>query len=353
MNERGVKPVRPLVDALLPWFARNARDLPWRRTRDPYAIWISEVMLQQTQVKTVIPYWERWMRTLPDAAMLAGADDELIHKLWEGLGYYSRARNLRAAAREIMTNHHGKFPADHAAVLELPGIGPYTAGAVCSIAFNQPQPILDGNVTRVLARVFGIAGSTRLAATRKRLWALAGEIVQAAPGNAGAINQALMELGAIVCAPAEPRCGECPAGRFCHARRRQRVHLLPNLGKRPPTTPRKFFAFMVVRGDRFLIRRRPDGGVNAGLWEFPNQEVPLTETAPGPVASALFGSSTCEPEPWLVIRHSITRYRMTLCVFRARAATGARVAGTWATARELGRLAFSGAHRRIANAAGR
>ncbi len=156
-------PPRPnhLVAPLLSWFSQNARDLPWRQTRDPYAIWVSEIMLQQTQVKTVIPYWDRWMRQLPDLPALAAASSETIHKLWEGLGYYSRVRNMQKAAQLILYQHGGKFPNDFNEVLALPGIGRYTAGAVCSIAFNQAAPILDGNVIRVLTRVFGIPGNPR------------------------------------------------------------------------------------------------------------------------------------------------------------------------------------------------
>src|SRR5689334_2357725 len=162
-----------LVAPLLEWFLRSARDLPWRRTLDPYAIWISEIMLQQTQVKTVIPYWTRWMQELPDIQALARAPQERVLKLWEGLGYYRRARHLQNAARAITTTWSGRFPSRHADVLSLPGIGRYTAGAICSIAYNQPTPILDGNVIRVLSRHFGLAGDPREKANNERLWALA------------------------------------------------------------------------------------------------------------------------------------------------------------------------------------
>ena len=168
---------RDIVHRLLAWFAQNARPLPWRRTHDPYAIWVSEIMLQQTQVKTVLPYWERWMRALPNLAALAKAKPHTLHKLWEGLGYYTRVRNLQRAAQLIMAQHGGRFPHDFEDVLALPGIGRYTAGAICSIAFNQPQPILDGNVIRVLTRLFGIAGNPRERKTNARLWQLAEDLV--------------------------------------------------------------------------------------------------------------------------------------------------------------------------------
>src|ERR1017187_4709307 len=166
-----------LVPAFLDWFAQNARDLPWRRTRDPYAIWVSEIMLQQTQVKTVIPYWKRWMQELPTVKAATDASPDKIHKLWEGLGYYTRVRNLQKAARQIVEKHDGKFPDNFDDVLALPGIGRYTAGAICSIAFNQPTPILDGNVIRVLTRVFGIAKNPREKKTNAKLWQLAEELV--------------------------------------------------------------------------------------------------------------------------------------------------------------------------------
>src|SRR3954469_15258687 len=171
---------KELVRKLLNWFGSNARDLPWRRTREPYAIWVSEIMLQQTQVKTVLPYWVRWMQELPDIFSLANAAPERVHKLWEGLGYYSRVRNMQAAAKFVLKEHDGKFPKEFANILNLPGIGRYTAGAICSIAFNQPTPILDGNVTRVLTRVFGIAGNPKDKTTNLKLWALAEELVSQA-----------------------------------------------------------------------------------------------------------------------------------------------------------------------------
>src|SRR5256712_12257328 len=190
------------LDPLLQWFAQNARDLPWRRTRDPYAIWISEIMLQQTQVKTVIPYWQRWMRRLPDVRALARARPDAVLKLWEGLGYYLRARNLHQAARTIVDQHGGRFPEKFDEWVALPGIGRYTAGAICSIAFNQPTPVLDGNVMRVLARVFGIAGNPRAKEASAKLWNLAEALVREAAKrqrrdeqNCSHLNQALMELG--------------------------------------------------------------------------------------------------------------------------------------------------------------
>ena len=266
-----------MVSLLLEWFRHHARDLPWRRGHNAYAIWVSEIMLQQTQVKTVIPYWERWMAALPTIASLARAEPGKLHKLWEGLGYYTRVRNLHKAARVVVEKHGGRFPERFEDVLDLPGIGRYTAGAICSIAFNQPQPILDGNVIRVLTRAFGIAGNPREKTVSERLWALAGELVREAgaprrlelsagrlgsPLGTGAcsrLNQSLMELGALVCTPKAPRCNACPINKLCLARKEGRIEELPKLPGRPRTTRRRFVAFVTRRAGKFLVRQRRPG----------------------------------------------------------------------------------------------
>jgi A/G-specific adenine glycosylase len=352
--------IRSLVIKLLAWFPRHARDLPWRRTTDPYCVHVSEVMLQQTQVKTVIPYYERWMRSLPTIQSLAEAPPEQIHKLWEGLGYYTRVRNLQRAAQAIVAEHGGRFPQEFAQVLALPGIGRYTAGAICSIAFNQPAPILDGNVIRVLARVFGVAGDPRDRMVNAELWVLAERLVQTAAlsGTGGstawppcsALNQSLMELGALVCTPRQPKCPECPLRRSCVAFREQRTAELPNLRPRPAATRRRFVAFVVEQGGRFLVRQRPPGVVNAHLWEFPNLEVD-----PGPAdwegwSRTATRLSLQSFQPWFSFQHSITRYRITLEVVAARLVARrnrVRAAERWLDLPELRHLAFTGAHKRI------
>jgi A/G-specific adenine glycosylase len=287
--------IKSLVTDLLSWFSQNARDLPWRRSRDPYAIWVSEIMLQQTQVKTVIPFWERWMRELPTTESLANASSEKIHKLWEGLGYYTRVRNMQKAARDILENHGGIFPKTFDDVIDLPGIGRYTAGAICSIAFNQPTPILDGNVIRVLTRFFGIAENPRDKKTNEQLWQIAKELVGRAKtakvskveknisssptshpsrdNSCSFLNQSLMELGALICTPRSPQCAICPAKKLCVARKKNLQEQLPNLGKRTEITQRRFAAFILERDGRILVRQRPAGVVNAHLWEFPNIEL--------------------------------------------------------------------------------
>ncbi|MFM8470155.1 MAG: A/G-specific adenine glycosylase [Limisphaerales bacterium] len=353
-----------LVPTLLEWFSSAARDLPWRHTLDPYAIWVSEIMLQQTQVKTVIPYWERWMRDLPDVGALAAASEQRLLKLWDGLGYYSRVRNLQKAAQHIVHAHGGVFPRDFAAILELPGVGRYTAGAIASIAFNAPAPILDGNVIRVLTRLFAVAENPRDKATNERLWQHAEQLVQAAAGaqnpesriqnlnvagSCSALNQSLMELGATICTPQNPRCDACPVRTHCVAQRQGRVAELPNLAPRVATTRREFHTFVVERAGKFLVTQRCAGVVNAGLWEFPNLEVTDRHSTPTDSLKQLLQlSAHCEP--LCEVRHSITRYRITQRAFRvtlARRPAGLGNGFCWLALPELDALPFSSAHKRV------
>jgi A/G-specific adenine glycosylase len=370
-SERQTPKLNRLVSTLLNWFVANARDLPWRRTRDPYAIWVSEIMLQQTQVKTVIPYWERWMRELPTIRSVANASPDKIHKLWEGLGYYTRVRNLQKAAQQIVAKHGGRFPQNFDDVLALPGIGRYTAGAICSIAFNQPVPILDGNVIRVLTRIFGIGENPREKMTNARLWRLAEELVihasrithhaprfgsrtRTKDENDSAnshLNQSLMELGALVCIPRNPQCGICPVKKLCVAFQENRVNALPNPGKRETTTARYFVAFVAERNGRFVVRQRPAGVVNAHLWEFPNYEILNGKFNPELTAENILGVETPGIEPFCTVKHSITRYRMTLEAFYVRLKKSPRkAAGVWQTPAQMERLAFTAAQRKILHA---
>ncbi len=346
--------ISAIVKNLLEWYGRNARDLPWRRTNDPYAIHVSEIMLQQTQVKTVIPFWERWMRELPTISAVAKADSDRLHKLWEGLGYYTRVRNLQQAAQTIMTRHGGKFPDTFDDVLALPGIGRYTAGAICSIAFNQPMPILDGNVIRVLTRIFGIAENPKDKATNARLWQLAQSLatgaVRVPDHGCSHLNQSLMELGALVCTPRNAQCRLCPLKRQCVAFREGRVESLPNLGRREPATARRFVAFVIERGGKFLVRQRPTAVVNAQLWEFPNVEIDGPgRPEPADLFAAEFGLAGGEITPLVTIKHSITRYRITLEAFRVTAGTGklVRNGAHWKSPAQMQGLAFTSAHRKI------
>lgn len=345
------------VGQLLPWFSEKARDLPWRRTRDPYAVWVSEIMLQQTQVKTVIPYWERWMRRLPTVRALAQCRVETVLKLWEGLGYYSRARNMHKAARMIAQQFKGDFPTTFGDVLSLPGVGRYTAGAICSIAFNQPTPILDGNTIRVLSRFFGVSGNPKSTKTNSQLWALAEEIVEVAAnvkasGEAAcsAINQALMELGATVCTAVNPQCDLCPIVERCYAKRTNGVHQLPALAPRAKTTQRTFVAVVAEHRGRVLVRQRPAGLVNGGLWEFPNMEVAEHNGSSAQMAGRIVGPTVKGAQPFCRIKHSITRYRITVEVFRcAMAKLPRNVAGKWLSLSDANKLAWPSAHRQILN----
>jgi A/G-specific adenine glycosylase len=360
-----VQKTKRLVPLLLQWFSTNARDLPWRRTRDPYAIWVSEIMLQQTQVKTVVPYWERWLRELPSIKSLAAATPAKIHKLWEGLGYYTRVRNLQKAAQFILAEHAGKFPEHFDDVLELPGIGRYTAGAICSIAFNQPRPILDGNVIRVLTRIFGIAENPREKKTNAQLWQLAHDLVNHAsrftlqvsriphPTPCSHLNQSLMELGALICTPRQPQCDRCPVSRHCDARLQNRIEQLPNLGERIVATRRRFAAFVLRDKGRLLVRQRPGGVVNAHLWEFPNVELTGPHADLQQAVKSALGFSPRQLEPVCTIRHSITRYRITLDAFAIRETPDAnrdRIEGSWLAPFELEKLSFPSAHKKILTA---
>jgi A/G-specific adenine glycosylase len=350
-------PHRVLVRSLLKWFAVHARDLPWRRWNDPYVVWVSEIMLQQTQVKTVVPYFERWLRAFPNIRVLAEATPARVLKLWEGLGYYTRARNLHAAARIVVKKHTGKFPATFSKILALPGVGRYTAGAICSIAFNQPTPILDGNVIRVLTRRFGITTNPREKSTNNKLWQLAEQLVVNAailPGkqNCSQLNQALMELGALVCTPRQPRCSDCPLAKGCIAFRQDLVETIPNLGARPDITPRRFVAFVAQDDGRVLVRRRLNALVKARLWEFPNLEVANSNADLIESARELLGTRALSLHILATIRHSITRYRITMEVFRVDSATSLvnrDPSARWYTPAKLKKLTFSSAHRRIVN----
>jgi len=252
----------------LKWYSANKRDLPWRRTGDPYAIWISEIMLQQTQVETVIPYFNNWMRRFPDIKKLAQADENEVIKMWEGLGYYTRVRNLHRASKEIVSKFSGKIPQTREEILSLPGIGKYTAGAILSIAFNMQEPLVDGNVIRVLARLFNIHSDSSSPATLKKIWGLASALVpEKSPGD---FNQALMELGATVCTPANPGCLICPLSCECLSLKKSDPSKLPILKSKIETQKFEGWIFLVENKGRFLIQKRPEGQVMGGLWEFPS-----------------------------------------------------------------------------------
>lgn len=281
--------IKTAVPALLGWYRQTARPLPWRQSPTPYHVWVSEVMLQQTRIEAVIPYFHRFMAELPDVSALAAVPDDRLMKLWEGLGYYSRARNLKKAAQLVVQRHGGELPADHKALLALPGFGPYTAGAVASIAFGLPVPAVDGNVLRVLARLLADFEDVMRPALRRRYTELLRELIP--PDAPGDFNSALMELGERVCLPnTAPRCGECPMAAVCRGREQGVAALLPTRApKKERRVEQRVMLLMISEEEtpRVLLRRRPTTGLLAGLWELPNFEGAYSFDAAKAAAKAL------------------------------------------------------------------
>lgn len=263
-----------LPGLLLPWYQVHRRDLPWRQDREPYHIWVSEIMLQQTRVEAVKGYYTRFLAELPNVAALAECDDDRLHKLWEGLGYYSRVRNLKKAAQVICSQYGGHFPGTHAEILALPGIGDYTAGAICSIAYNLPTPAVDGNVLRVCARLLNDDTPIDLPETKRCVRDALAEIY---PAEAGAFTQALMELGATLCGPnRKPDCAHCPCSSICKAYASGTAEALPVKSPKRGKTQEDRTVFILSCDGCYALRRRPEQGLLAGLWEFPNVPGKLT-----------------------------------------------------------------------------
>ena len=275
-----LQPLRAAVRRrLLPWFAKNARDLPWRaEPRPPYAVWISEIMLQQTRVDTVIPYFRRFLARFPDSAALAAAPRQDVLKLWEGLGYYSRARQLHETAKILVRDHGGRLPSDPAQLAELPGLGPYATAAIASFAFGLPLAVLDGNVIRVFSRLLALPDDVGRPATKKKLQRLADELLP--KDKPGAANEAWMELGALRCTPRAPRCPECPLRSVCRAAQIQTPEAFPNK-KKKMKVPHKVVGAAVIlnaKNQILIAQRKAEGGLLAGLWEFPGGKIAPGET---------------------------------------------------------------------------
>ncbi len=340
---------------LLEWFRRNQRPLPWRRHYRPYEVWVSEIMLQQTQMETVLPYFERWMKAFPTLKSLAGADEKKVLKLWEGLGYYSRARNLHKSAKEIVEKHGGRFPSDFDAILALKGVGRYTAGAIASIAFNEERPIVDGNVFRVLSRLHAIKHPIDAEKNRALFWELQERSIP--KGEARHFNQAMMELGALVCTPQNPACALCPVRSDCKAADTGDAEDYPFRSKRRKTVKVDASALVVKDKDRYLLRLRPLGAVMGGLWEFPEWklaknaalEAAAVRKKTERLAAKEFGSRSLKPLG--IIRRNYTHHLETLHVFEADTAGAAAGNGwktAWASKKEFSKYPFSSAHARIA-----
>ena len=267
-----------LPDVLLPWYQENKRDLPWRNDCDPYHIWLSEIMLQQTRVEAVKKYYIRFLQEIPTIEELASADDDLLHKLWEGLGYYSRVRNLKKAAQQIMDLHNGSFPPDYREVLRLPGIGLYTAGAICSIAFNMRTPAVDGNVLRVAARILNDATPIDSPAFKNQI---AERLTETYPPQAGMYTQALMELGATVCGPnRKPDCINCPCKAFCLGKLNQTAEKLPVKSPKIQRKVEEKTVLILSCDGRYALKKRPKSGLLADMWQFPDLvgKMGVTET---------------------------------------------------------------------------
>ena len=345
---RGQDFARPL----LRWYARHHRDLPWRRTKDPYAIWVSEVMLQQTTVPAVVPYYERWFDEFPDLRALARAPLRRVLKAWQGLGYYARARNLHRAARSMVAEHGGRVPLDPAVVRRLPGFGPYTTAAVLSLAFGAPLPVVDANVRRVVMRLAGIRGK----AGADKDAAVMAFLRRVFPTKrAGTFNQAMMELGALVCRPKSPQCLLCPVVAFCRAYADGVQEVIPSPGRRKSRELEAVVA-LIERDGRLLVQKRPSTGLLADLWELPGGKREPGESLEEAVVREVreeLGVEALRPRHLVTVKHSYTEYRVTLhafaCEISGPVRTGPRLR-RWVAPRDLRRYPFPSGTARILKA---
>jgi A/G-specific adenine glycosylase len=321
-----MKSKRGLVPTLLAWYSENCRDLPWRRSPTPYRVWVSEVMLQQTQVATAIPYFERFLARFPDVHALAAAHDTDVIKAWEGLGYYARARNLHRAAREIVDRHGGVIPDDPVEFRGLPGVGEYICAAVQSIAFGRAMAVVDGNVKRVLARVFAIDSPVNRTSTHRELGERASQLLD--HGDPSSFNQAVMELGALVCRPTSPACEQCPIALYCEARHSGAVERYPVKERRRPIPTHRVAVGVVEADGKMLITRRPSSGLLGGLWEFPGGKIQDGERPEEAVAREIREEVGLEVEVTEFVgrvRHAYSHFKVELDVYRCRPSGGTDV----------------------------
>jgi A/G-specific adenine glycosylase len=343
---------------LLNWFDHGRAELPWRSDQpDPYRVWLSEIMLQQTQIDTVIPYYHRFLDAYPTVFALAQAPLDDVLKRWEGLGYYSRARNLHKTAGIVANDLNGEFPATAQALERLPGIGKYTAGAIASIAYGERVPVVDGNVIRVFTRLFDIPDDVTQSATQKRLWELAAQHVP--PQRAGDYNQALMELGQKVCRPRQPNCDACPVQAFCQAYAAGTQAERPNKPRKAPTPHYDVVAGIVYGQDgRLLIAQRPDDGLLGGLWEFAGGKQEQGETLPQALERELMeelGIRVHVGELFTVVKHAFSHFKITLHAFECQHIGGEpqaieAQAFAWVTLDELQNYSFGKADRQVIDA---
>jgi A/G-specific adenine glycosylase len=340
---------RKIQERLLEWYNKNGRNLPWRKTRDPYAIWVSEIMLQQTQVPTVIPYHKNFLKSFPTVRHLAKADLSKVLKLWEGLGYYSRARNFHRASQIVSNHFNGEIPDQLKDLLTLPGIGRYTAGAILSIAFNKPAPILDGNVRRVLSRLFAISGNPVRGKTEGLLWHLSGSLIP--KGYASSFNQGLMDLGAMTCTPKEPQCSKCPLRDLCKGRASGEPERYPSKRLRKAIPHRESVSVVIEKDGKVLLNQRPPVGLLGGLWEFPNwpieEKKDLKEYLKRKVKCEI-GLKVKSKEPIGSFQQTFSHFKLTLQVFHCQHLDG-KGRGRWIPITNLPLFPMSRIHRKIAD----
>ncbi|MDQ0208261.1 A/G-specific adenine glycosylase [Alkalicoccobacillus murimartini] len=337
---------------LVTWFYQNQRELPWRENKDPYRVWVSEIMLQQTRVDTVIPYYLNFMRQFPELENLAEASEDEILKAWEGLGYYSRVRNLQTAVREVVSHYNGVVPDTREEISNLKGVGPYTAGAILSIAYDKAEPAVDGNVMRVLSRVLVIDEDIAKVKTRKTFERELYELID--PEDPSAFNQGLMELGALVCTPTSPGCLLCPVQSHCGAYHQGLQNQLPVKTKKKKAIPKNMAAFLIKNNkNEYLIEKRPETGLLAGLWQFPNFEV-SSVSAKEELEEALMNGYGIETythgEPIQYIEHVFSHIIWNISVFEAKAKQAESASGTslkWVSQGELEQYAFPVSHQKI------
>lgn len=341
-------PSHTLQSRLLNWYNKNKRILPWRDQPDPYAVWVSEIMLQQTRVETVIPYFEKWMRQYPTVKSLAKASERDVLNSWEGLGYYSRARNLHKASKIIANDYGGKVPYEINELIKLPGIGRYTAGAIASLAFGVDAPALDGNLKRVYARLFDVAESVDSPKGEKLLWEIARDNLP--KGRAGKFNQALMDLGATICIPKNPRCSLCPVIEMCKAQEKGTQELRPV--KKPKMTVPQYVnaAGVIIVSEKVLLAQRPSKGLLGGMWEFPNARVsgdPAKE-----LAKALqtgYGLKVQRKEAMGYIQHAYTHFKVTVHAFRCELKSIPNKKMKWVSLKKLNEMPMGKVDRQVAN----
>lgn len=345
-----------LTEQLLAWYDCNRRDLPWRLDRDPYRIWVSEIMLQQTRVEAVIPYYQKFLQRFPDIAALAAAPEEEVLAYWQGLGYYSRARNLQQGVREVMANYGGQVPDTAQAVRGLPGIGAYTAGAILSIAHNKPEPAVDGNVLRVLSRLYRIEDSVDQARTKNKVETLVRQMMQQTD-RYGDFTQALMELGALVCVPRSPRCEGCPWQVDCLAARHQVQAELPK--KKINEAPREVqvYSGILIANGLVLAAKRPASGLLAGMWQFPAVEIMAAEVAASEWQTALMeqfsqlGQTIQVHAQWRQLNHVFSHREWKLRAFHCESVSldfADRPDARWLAKPDIETLNWAGPYRKLA-----